>query len=221
MRLFKTFLFAAMLASPALAIEQIGSGMSDGTRYDGPSYATIGVRAGDAAACREACRGDVRCYAWNYQRALPGDAQSRCELLPSEPTLVWDADFISGAISRSSPAPDPDEQVIPRTPPASSGTPAAPPYQQGEPSADDFWNQFALNEGSEAAGEAYASWTYVAKGDGGLTRCAKACDGDARCRAFNVRSDATLAPRPNVICELKASPGALLRNPDSTAAVKR
>ncbi len=219
MRLFKTFILAALLASPAAA-QQIGSGMSDGTRYDGPSYSTIGVRAGDAAACREACRGDLRCYAWNYQRNLPGEAQARCELLPNEPTLVWDADFISGAIGRSSPAPDPDEQVIPRTPSGSS-TPAPPPYQPGEPSAADFWGQFAMSEGSEAAGEAYASWTYIAKGDGGLTRCAKACDGDDRCRAFNVRSDATLAPRPNVICELKASPGNLLRNPDSVVGLKR
>jgi hypothetical protein len=219
MRLLKTFLIAAALAAPAMA-EQISSGMSDGTRYDGPPYSTVGVRAGDVAACREACRGDVRCYAWNYQRAAAGETQSRCELLQSEPTLVWDADFISGAIGRSSPAPDPDEQVIPRTP-DTSGTPAPPPYTPGEPSAADFWAQFAMSEGSEAAGEAYASWTYLAKGDGGVTRCAKACDGDDKCRAFNVRSDATLAPKPNVICELKASPGSLLRNPDSLAGLKR
>lgn len=219
MRVLKTLLLAAVLATPALA-EQIGSGMSDGTRYDGPPYSTVGVPAGDAAACREACRGDVRCYAWNYQRALPGESKSRCELLPNEPTLVWDAEFISGAIGRSSPAPDPDEQVVPRTP-DTSGTPAPPPYTPGEPSAADFWSQYALNEGSEAAGESYASWTYLAKGDGGITRCAKACAGDDKCRAFNVRSDATLAPKPNVICELKSAPGTLLRNPDSVAGLKR
>lgn len=219
MRFLRTFIIATALAVPALA-EQIGSGMSDGTRFDGPPYSTVGVPAGDAAACREACRGDLRCYAWNYQRALPGESQSRCELLPNEPVLVWDADFISGAISRSSPAPDADEQVIPRTP-DTSGTPAPPPYQPGEPSAAEFWAQFAMNEGSEATGEAYASWTYLAKGDGGVTRCAKACAGDSKCRAFNVRSDATLAPRPNVMCELKAAPGSLLRNPDSLAGVKQ
>jgi len=219
MRLLKLAFIAAALAAPAGA-ETIGSGMSDGTRYDGPPYSTVGVRAGDAAACREACRGDIRCYAWNYQRALPGETQSRCELLPNEPTLVWDAEFISGAIGRSSPAPDPDEQVIPRTP-DTSGTPAPPPYQPGEPSADGFWGQFTITEGSEVAGAAYASWNYVAKGDGGITRCAKACDGDDKCLAFNVRSDAEIAPRPNVICELKSAPGSLLRNPDSTAATKR
>jgi len=218
MRLLKIAFFAAALASPALA-EQIGSGMSDGTRYDGPSYATVGVPAGDAAKCRETCRGDLRCYAWNYQRALPSESISRCELLQNEPTLVWDAESISGAIGRSSPAPDPDEQVIPRTPTA--GTPAPPPYAPGEPSAQDFWAQFAMNESSEVSGESYASWTYLAKGDGGVTRCAKACDGDGKCRAFNVRSDATLAPRPNVMCELKSAPGAMLRNPDSLAGVKR
>ncbi len=219
MRFLKTILIAAALCSPAMA-EQIGSGMSDGTRYDGPPYSTVGVAAGDAAACREACRGDLRCYAWNYQRAQSGERQSRCELLPNEPTLVWDAEFISGAIGRSSPAPDPDEQVVPRTP-NTSGTPAPPPYTPGEPSADAFWSQFTMNEGSEAAGEAYASWTYLAKGDGGITRCAKACAGDAKCRAFNLRSDPELAPKPNVICELKANPGSLLRNPDSTAATRR
>lgn len=218
MRFLKTLLIAAALCGGAMA-EQIGSGMSDGTRYDGPSYSTVGVRAGDAAACREACRGDLRCYAWNYQRALPGEAQSRCELLPNEPTLVWDAEYISGAIGRSSPAPDPDEQVIPRTP-NTAGPAAPPPYTPGEPSADAFWSQFTMREGSEIAGEAYASWTYLAKGDGGVTRCAKACAGDERCRAFNLRSDAEIAPRPNVICELKAAPGSILRNPDSLAATK-
>ncbi len=219
MRLFKTLLVAVALATPAFA-EQIGSGMSDGTRYDGPPYSTVGVRAGDVVACREACRGDLRCYAWNYQRALADESQSRCELLPNEPALVWDADFISGAIGRSSPAPDPDEQVIPRTP-DTSGTPAPPPYAPGEPSAEAFWSQFTISQGSEANGEAYASWTYIAKGDGGVTRCAKACDGDDKCRAFNVRSDATLAPRPNVICELKAAPGRQLPNPESISGVKR
>ena len=53
-----------------------------------------------------------------------------------------------------------------------------------------------MEQGIEAAGDAYATWTYVAKGDGGLTRCATACAGDDKCRAFVVRSDAELAPAP-------------------------
>lgn len=218
------WLSGAVLVAAAFAglagAEEIGSGMADRTRYDGPSYSTVSVRAGDAAACREACRGDVRCYAWNYRRALISETASQCELLDVVPTLVWDDDYISGEISRSQPRPDVDETVVPRTP-DTSGTPAPPPYQTDGQSADDFWGQFAQQQGMEAAGAAYASWTYLGKGDGGITRCATACANDDTCRAFVLRSDADLAPKPQVMCELKSSPGELLRNPDAITGLKR
>ncbi len=218
-RFFLAALAAATLISAAAA-QTIGSGMSDRTRYDGPSYSTIGVRAGDAAACREACRGDLRCYAWNYRRALVSETTAQCELLSHVPTLIWDDEYISGEIGRSQPAPDPDEQVTPRTPSGSSGATPLPPAGAA-PAEPIVWDRFTMSEGSEASGTAYSSWTYIGKGDGGLTRCATACAGDSKCQAFVVRSDPELAPRPQVMCELKQAPGALLRNPAATSGVKR
>lgn len=203
---------AALISGPASA-EPISSGMADGTRYDGPAYSTIGVRAGDPVECREACRGDLQCYAWNYQKQIGGEATSRCELLATVPTLVWDDTSISGEIGRSQPAPDPDEVI------GGGGTPVHQPPATGE--GPGFWDQFAMSEESEAAGAAYSSWTYLGKGDGGLTRCAKACAGDRKCNGFVVRSDPETAPRPNVLCELKSAPGNLLRNPDATTGLKR
>lgn len=203
------FTLSASAASPGDR-----SGMSPGTRYDGPYYSRIAVPADVPAACRDACRGDLRCYAWNYRQPAPGDTSSACELLGNVPELVWDDAHISGEVSRSQPAPDPDEVVVPRTP---DGAPPA----GGDRSGEDFWAQYAMQDGSEASGSAYASWSYVAKGDGGLTRCATACAGDKSCRAFVVRSDAELAPKPNVMCELKSTPGSLLRNPDAVTGLKR
>lgn len=221
--MFAAALAAAVLAGTALAgyvgNEVVGSGMSPGTRYDGAPYSSVQVPAGDPAACREACRGDLRCLAWNYRTPERGDRTSQCDLLDSVPTLVWDDYSISGEIGRSRPAPDPDETVVPRTPDTSGNPP--PPYDPAGQSADAFWGQYAMEQGAEAAGDAYATWTYVAKGDGGLTRCATACAGDDKCRAFVVRSDAELAPKPQVMCELKASPGKLLRNPDAVTGLKR
>lgn len=212
LRILRLAAFAALLAAPAAA-ETIGSGMSDRTRYDGPAYKTIGVTAGDPVQCREACRGDLQCYAWNYQKQVDGEATSRCELLATVPTLVWDDGSISGEIARSQPAPDPDEVI------GGGGTPVKDPAPPGEGAG--FWDQFSMSEQSEASGAAYSSWTYQGKGDGGLTRCAKACAGDNKCRGFVVRSDADVAPKPMVLCELKASPGNLLRNPDATTGLKR
>lgn len=208
MRLLTLAAAAAFLVGLAPA-ETIGSGMSDGTRWDGPAYSTIGVRAGDPAQCRDACRNDLKCYSWNYERAQGGASSSRCELLDNEPKLVWDDNYISGTITRSQPAPDPDEVV------GGGGTPVPQPPASGE--GDTFWNQFEVSDGMEASGAAYAS----SKGDGGLTRCAKACAGVAKCAAFVVRSDPEVAPAPNVICELKSAPGNLLRNPEATSGVKR
>lgn len=219
MKTLHRFAAAAVLLVTASQAETIGSGMADRTRYDGPGYSTIQVPAGDAAACREACRGDLRCYAWNYRRALPSESSSMCELLAQVPTLVWDDDYISGEISRAQPAPDPDEQVTPRTPDVGGSAP--PPYAPGDESAEDFWSRFSVTYGSEASGEAYSSWTYTGKGDGGITRCAKACVADTRCRTFVLRSDAEIAPKPQVMCELKASAGSLLRNPDAISGIKR
>jgi hypothetical protein len=218
MKTFRFFLAAAMATGLAQA-ETIGSGMADRTRYDGPSYNQVWVRPGDAAACRETCRGDLRCYAWNYRRALPGDATAQCDLLAEIPTLVWDDEYISGEISRAQPVPDADERVTPRTPDGAGAPP--PPYAPGDESAQSFWSRFNVTYGSEAAGEAYASWTYAGKGDGGVTRCAKACVADSNCSAFVLRSDAELAPKPEVMCELKAGAGSLLRNPDALSGVKR
>lgn len=219
MKKISRFIIAAGLLAGAAQAETIGSGMADRTRYDGPGYGQIGVPAGDAASCREACRGDLRCYAWNYRRALPGEATSQCDLLSQVPTLVWDDDYISGEISRAQPAPDPDEQVIPRTP--GGGPPAPPPYAPGDESAEAFWGQYAMTYGSEASGPAYASWSYVGKGDGGITRCAKACAADDKCRVFVLRSDPEIAPKPEVLCELKTAAGSLLRNPDAATGAKR
>ncbi|BCW88622.1 hypothetical protein sos41_17630 [Alphaproteobacteria bacterium SO-S41] len=205
---------AALLTAPALAANPNDrSGMSPGTRYDGPYYTLVQVPQGVPAACRDTCRGDLRCYAWNYKEAT-GD----CELLSNVPTLVWDDTHISGEVARSQPAPDPDEVVTPRTPDGS--TPPPPPYKPGEKSADEFWGQYDMQLDSEASGAAYATWNYVGKGDGGVTRCATACAGDDKCRAFVVRSDADLAPKPQVMCELKSSPGRLLRNPDAMTGLK-
>lgn len=213
------FLLAAALATGLAGAETIGSGMADRTRYDGPSYNQVWVKAGDAAACRETCRGDLRCYAWNYRRATPGESTSQCELLAQVPTLVWDDNYISGEISRAQPAPDPDEQVTPRTPDGGGAPP--PPYAPGDESAESFWSRFSITYGSEASGEAYASWTYTGKGDGGITRCAKACVADTKCRSFVLRSDPEVAPKPQVMCELKATSGNLLRNPDAVSGLKR
>jgi hypothetical protein len=212
---------AALFALPASAADPNDrSGMSPGTRYDGPYYARVQVPAGNPAVCRDTCRGDLRCYAWNYAQPMGGATTSDCELLSNVPVLVWDDDYLSGEVSRSQPAPDPDETVVPRTP-DSSGTPPPPPYVPGEQSADEFWRQFGMELESEASGEAYASWNYIAKGDGGVTRCATACAGDDKCRAFVVRSDPELAPKPQVMCELKATPGRMLRNPDAISGLKQ
>lgn len=225
-KLLSAIALAGVMAGAAFAYgeyvgpEKITSGMAAGTRYDAPPYASLGVPAGRPDVCREACRGDLRCYAWDYRTARRGEASSQCELHASVPTLVWDDHFISGEIGRSQPAPDPDEQVAPRTP-DTSGHPQKGPQDPTEPSGDAFWSQYMMHEGSEVSGAAYASWTYIAKGDGGITRCAKACAGDNRCRAFVVRSDATVAPKPNVMCELKGIPGNLLRNADAVSGLKR
>lgn len=206
---------AALFTLPAgAATAGDRSGMSPGTRYDGPYYSRVQVQAGVPAACRDTCRGDLRCYAWNYRQPGAGEAVADCELLETVPTLVWDDQYITGEVARAQPAPDDDEVVIPRTPDGSgAGT--------GDTSGDDFWAQYAIQNGAEASGSAYATWTYLGKGDGGVTRCATACAGDKKCGGFVVRSDAELAPKPQVMCELKTSPGQILRNPDAVTGLKR
>lgn len=207
---------AALLTASAFAASPSDrSGMSPGTRYDGPYYSRLQVPQGVPAACRDTCRGDLRCYAWNYN-----ERTSDCELLSSVPTLVWDDNHISGEVARSQPAPDPDEVVVPRTPDGSGAPPPPPPSKPGEKSASEFWGQYDMEIDTEVSGSAYATWNYVGKGDGGVTRCATACAGDDKCRAFVVRSDAELAPKPQVMCELKSSPGQLLRNPGAMSGLK-
>lgn len=209
---------AALILSTSAKGEVIGSGMSDRTRYDGAAYSVIGVAPGRPEQCREACRGDLRCVAWNYQR--PDGGASRCELLSNVPKLVWDDAFISGEIGRSQPRPDADERVVPRTPPA-EGSPAPSPYAPGDSDGRAFWNQFDMQEGFELQGPAAWSSVYEAKGDAGLTRCATFCADSKECRGFVVRPDSVLAPPPLVLCEIKTAPGRLMRNPAAWSGVKR
>ncbi len=210
-------LIAGVALAGAASAQDIGPGMSDTSRWVVDSYSEILVPSMDPAACLKACRGDLRCYAWNFRRD-PSSPRTTCELKPRPGPLVYDPDYISGQVYRSQPAPDPDEDVVPQTPPVGG---APPPYQPPADSDGDLWSRFAMLEGTETSGAAYASWSYKGKGDGGVTRCAKACAGDSKCAAFVVRSDRDVAPPPQVICELKRAAGTALPNPMSTSGIKR
>lgn len=209
------FLSAALIFAGAAAAAAPGSGMTDTALYEGTPYAQTGVPSGAPERCRETCRGDSRCAAWSFEKRSSGGT-TRCLLFDRPGALVYDPGFISGEVMRSAKGSDADPPGA-----APSAWPGKPGAAEDPAAGVDFWDRFAMQPGEEAAGAPYASWSYEAKGDGGLTRCAKACAASGACAAFVVRSDPSIAPPPVVICDLKERAGTLLRNPDATTGVKR